>query len=277
MSTPGEIDPTTTDRDGAGAAGDAMGGDSAGDSNLPLPLQPQEDSDRPNLFPPTGDSTQEPDADGGEDIELGNLSKEQSGMVHGPGEPAWKALTFLFPDASATDLEAFLDPTSQRLRVKMAGAGKASYYLMTEDKITKQQHLNPKLPKEIRNALGVSASDQLLVLQQQLDRNTAEIRVRLQEREQLEANVQKLQETRQELDAIRNQISQLDNDIYTLEDKVGSLDEATIQRLKNEKRALEAERQRKREQYAQTQGKAKESLQLQTEINDLKLANRDID
>ena len=43
MSTPGEIDPTTTtDRDGAGAEGGAMGGDSAGDSTLPPPLQPQE-------------------------------------------------------------------------------------------------------------------------------------------------------------------------------------------------------------------------------------------
>ena len=40
MSTPWEIDPTTTDRDGAGAAGGAMGGDSAGDSTLPPPLKP---------------------------------------------------------------------------------------------------------------------------------------------------------------------------------------------------------------------------------------------
>ena len=75
-----------------------------------------------------------------------------------------------------------------------------------------------------------------------------------------------------------NQIKQLENDIHTLEDKAGpSLDEATIQRFKDEKRALEAEHQRKREQYDQTRVKVKESLQLQTEINDLKLANRDID
>ena len=53
--------------------------------------------------------------------------------------------------------------------------------------------------------------------------------------------------------------------------------QATIQRLKDEKKALEAEHQRKKEQYDQTQAKARESLQLQTEINDLKLANRDID
>ena len=38
MSTPGEFEPTTdTNRDGAGAG--AMGGDSAGDSTLPPPIQ----------------------------------------------------------------------------------------------------------------------------------------------------------------------------------------------------------------------------------------------
>ena len=117
-----------------------------------------------------------------------------------------------------------------------------------------------------------------MTLQEQRNRNASEIRVRLQEREQLDVQVQELKETRQEMDAIQNQIKQLENDIHALEDKAGpSLDEATIQRFKDEKRALEAEHQRKREQYDQTQVKVKETLQLQTEINDLKLANRDID
>ena len=61
MSTPWEIDPTESDRDGAGAEGGAMGGDSAGDSNLPPPLQPPEDIDRTNPFKPTsGTSTPYP-------------------------------------------------------------------------------------------------------------------------------------------------------------------------------------------------------------------------
>ena len=117
-----------------------------------------------------------------------------------------------------------------------------------------------------------------MTLQEQRDRNAAEIQVRLQERKQLDVQVQELKETRQEMVAIQNQIIQLENDIHALEDKAGtSLDEDTIQRFKDEKRALEAELQRKREQYDQTQVKAKEAHQLQTEINELKLANRDID
>ena len=68
-----------------------------------------------------------------EEHEMTDFPQEQSGMVHGPGDPAWNSLTYLYPDASATDLEAFMDPATHRLKIKMAGAGKASYYLMTED------------------------------------------------------------------------------------------------------------------------------------------------
>ena len=55
------------------------------------------------------------------------------------------------------------------------------------------------------------------------------------------------------------------------------MDEEAIQRLKDEKRALEEEHQRKREQLDQANADAKTALQLQVEINDIKLANRDIE
>ena len=84
MSTPWEIDPTEPDRDGAGAEGGAVGGDSAGDSNLPPPLQPQEDSDRPNPFQPTGASTSYPPDDGGEAIELSNVPSAEATAFLGP-------------------------------------------------------------------------------------------------------------------------------------------------------------------------------------------------
>ena len=87
-----------------------------------------------------------------------------------------------------------------------------------------------------------------------------------------------MQETRrQEMDALRNQTRQLDEEIRELEDKAGPLDEEAIQRLKDKKRALEEEHQRKREQLDQANADAKTALQLQVEINDLKLANRDIE
>ena len=54
----------------------------------------------------------------GEEHEMTDLPQEQSGVVHGPGDTAWKALTFIFPNAKATEVEASHDPKSQRLVVK---------------------------------------------------------------------------------------------------------------------------------------------------------------
>ena len=206
-----------------------------------------------------------------------NLPQEQSGMVHGPGEPAWNALTHIYPNASATDLEAFYDPTSQRLKVKMTGAGKAPYYLYTTQQGTSIERLNPQLTVEIRKALGESAVDQASDLQQERGRNSQEIRAKTQTKQQLEKAAQDVQTLRQEMDALRNQSRQLDDEIRELEDRTGPLDEEAIQRRKDEKRALEAEHQRKRAQYDRAYADAQRALQLQVDINDLKLANRDID
>ena len=213
----------------------------------------------------------------GEAHEMTNLPQEQSGMVHGPGEPAWNSLTYIYPNASATDLEAFYDPKAQRLKVKMAGAGKASYFLFTKQRGTGIERLNPQLPVEIRKALGESALDQASALQQERDINSQEIREKVQTKQQLEEAAQCVQTLRQEMDALRNQSRQLDDEIRELEDRTGPLDEEAIQRRKDEKRELEAEHQRKRKQYERTYEDAQRALQLQVEINNLKLDNRDID
>ena len=248
------------------------GDDDNFDWEAPVVLEP----DKTQPFEPGGASTPYPE---GEEHEMTNLPQEETGIVHGPGEPAWNSLTFMYPEASATDLEAFIDPTTKRLKVKMTGQGKTSYYLMTEDKVSKTEKLNPKLTKEIRKALGESTLDQARVLQQERDRNRREIVEKTNRKKQLEEEAaQEVQETRrQEMDALRNQTRQLDEEIRELEDKAGPLDEEAIQRLKDEKRALEEEHQRKREQFDQANAAAKTALQLQVEINDLKLANRDIE
>ena len=213
-----------------------------------------------------------------EEHEMSTLPTEDSGLVYGPEASAWNALTHLYPDAKATELEAFMNPATKRLKVKMTGAGKASYFLMTEDKVTKTQKLNPKLTREIRKALGESTLDQVSVLQQERESNLREIVQKTNRKRQLEEEAaQEVQERRQDLDALRNRIRKIDDDIREIEYKAGPLDEETIQRLKDEKKALEAEHQRKKAQYDRTNAEAQQALQLQVDINDLKLANRDID
>ena len=110
-----------------------------------------------------------------EEHEMSTLPTEDSGLVHSPGEPAWNALTHLYPDVNATELEAFIDPKTQRLKIKMTGQGKASYFLYTTEKSSNTQQLNPKLSMEIRRALGESTLDQASVLQQERERNLREI------------------------------------------------------------------------------------------------------
>ena len=86
-----------------------------------------------------------------------------------------------------------------------------------------------------------------------------------------------MQELRQEMDSIRDRSRRLDDDIRGLEDRAGPLDEEAIQARKDEKKELEAEHQRTKARYDQVYADAQRALQLQVEINDLKLANRATD
>ena len=113
MSTPWEIDPTTTDRDGAGAGaeGGAMGGDSAGDSTLPLPLQTPEDIDRTNPFQPTGASTPYPPVDTGETIKLSTMDLNELDV---PPDEVPLLTDFLHSD----DQQKAIDDTNQLIKDK---------------------------------------------------------------------------------------------------------------------------------------------------------------
>ena len=193
----------------------------------------------------------------------------------GPGDVAMRAFKNLFPDAK--DVEAYLDKTTKRLMIKRPGDNQPSYPLYTTEANPNSRRLNPEIPPDLRAALGESALDQVTSLQQERDTNLREIVQKRNKLVQLEEVAQEVQERRQDLKNLRDRIKQIDDDIRELEDKAGNFDEEAIQRLKDEKRALEAEHQRKREQLDQANADAKTALQLQVEINDIKLANREIE
>ena len=133
MAEDGYDVPTTEKDPPIPDTGDDDDDDDNFDWETPIVLEP----DRTQPFEPGGASTP---YHGGEEHEMSSLPTEDSGLVHNPGEPAWNALTHIYPDANATELEAFIDPTTKRLKVKMTGQGKASYFLYTEDKVTKTQN-----------------------------------------------------------------------------------------------------------------------------------------
>ena len=67
---------------------------------------------------------------------------------------AWNALTKIFSEAKATDIETSYSKNG-RLQVKMFGIGKRPYKLYTVDRKTGVRRLNPILPNQIKNALGI--------------------------------------------------------------------------------------------------------------------------
>ena len=96
MSGEGELpfDPTKTTDEGAGAEGGAVGGDSAGDTNLPPPLQPPPHIDRTNPYEPTGGtSTPKPPRDIDEEIELTNWTFEHGELNFDDIPPLWMRRT----------------------------------------------------------------------------------------------------------------------------------------------------------------------------------------
>jgi len=92
---------------------------------------------------------------------LPETSHEETPLLGSQSESqkSWTALTNLFPEASATNLDTSY--RGGRLQVKMSGSGKKLYYLSTQERGTGKQRLNPSLPKENRDSLGPMAQERI--------------------------------------------------------------------------------------------------------------------
>ena len=98
-----------------------------------------------------------------------------------------------FPNMSLTELEfrTVKAPKSGGSVFEVKYHSREKWYrLFTKTKGANEKTLNTNLPKEILEALGESAEDQIRALQEQRDRNEAEIQVILQEKEQLAVDAQ---------------------------------------------------------------------------------------
>ena len=103
---------------------------------------------------------------GEENIQMQTMQHESSGLPEksyvetsfgGPktSETAWVSAKELFPNMSSSELEVSYN-TKGKLQVKMFGAGKKLYPLMTTERGTGREAINRILPKEIKTALGPS-------------------------------------------------------------------------------------------------------------------------
>ena len=195
----------------------------------------------------------------GEEHEMTEFGPEQSGisdttplLSQEQRERAWNTTKSRFPDASATDLDAYYDPKSKRLTVKMAGFGKKAYYLYTRDKVTGKERINPELTKQIVKALGPEAEKQIAEIKQQKKeakerRDAAERQVKINTKTQ-----QQLAKDREELQRLENEQEQANIRLENMEKEGGTQTEMEnerdrIKRQKaNRKREIEATKKRKR-------------------------------
>ena len=153
----------------------------------------------------------------GEHIGMQTMHHETSGLPEkssaetsfGPTirDTAWVAAKDLFPNMSSSELEVSYD-TKGKLQVKMFGAGKKLYRIITTDRGTGREIINRSLPKEIKAALGKSKYETL----QQI---TSEKRKELKEREKtvqseiykenLDILEKKMEDTQEELKEKKNE------------------------------------------------------------------------
>ena len=264
------------------------------------PTDPSVDDDESNTtqpFTPGASSTpyQPPGASegrpyhGGEEHEMNQLPQEQSGQDTDPlltGDEldqrlqqtrqisSWADLLEMYPQANKEALEVYYQKDKQgnpRLLIKMVGRGKKPYPLFTKNAVTRKLRENPNLSQEIKTYLGKSMGEQMKDFQQEIARKETEIAAKKkQEEEEAEQRAAESQKLRHDRDALTNQIRDKDARMRELEDTHGGpLNEEAIQRLTDEKRALEAEKQTKDKELAQLRKLAKQDDKIRAEVDKL--------
>ena len=214
---------------------------------------------------------------GGEQVEMQTMQHEQSGLpsydetspllsVQQKSKQSWNALTDMFPEASASSLETTYSFRG-KLQVKMIGIGKKVYNLFTKDRTTKEQKLNPSLPKEILNSLGKRA-EQIIAE----DRDTIqEQRQRLVEAEK-QREAEKIaavrEEELQEMENLKQQTERTQARIDALQEEHGSNleSEAELRRLKQSKKNHQTEYEKKKKEVDALEKQAKNEQKVQEKV-----------
>jgi len=194
------------------------------------------------------------------DVETPLLAQNQQ-------QKQWDALTSIFPDASATNLETSYSKEG-RLQVKMVGYGKKLYDLFTNDRSGKQQ-LNPKLSKEITKSLGERAEQILLE-----DRNTIQDqRQRLAEAEKQQREAEAIASEREkeklEMENLKQKIGKTQARIEALQDEHGSNleSESELRRLKLLKKNRQTEYENKKKEVAALEKQAKNKQKAEEKVS----------
>ena len=208
-----------------------------------------------------------------EDIEMSQLPREQNGWRRQQSQQAaWVALKKMYPQANKDALEVSYvkmpGEITPRLSVKTIGAPRA--YWLFELNLFGRWRENPDLPQEIKNLLGKAIEEQIKGFKQLKAKKVATRAAKQKQDKQLEQKAYEKQKLSREMDSLTNQIRDLDEHKRELEDVHGSLDTEAIQKLKDEKRALEGKKKTIQQQISQLQKEIIDYNTKQEEVNQLR-------
>ena len=209
--------------------------------------------------------------------ELGSRTEETSFITGEPtARPAWSEIKQEFEMADENRLKARYKVAPRAggggggaiLEIAMKGKDKW-YRLYTKSRGDADKSFNTSLPKEIKTALGKSLDEQVTDTNAALQAKQNELAAKQKQLEQAKQRAAESQKLRREMDALTNGIRDADDRMRELEDAHGSIDTEAIQRLKDEKRRLEAEKQSKRQQLSQLQKDVKQADKIRAEVDKL--------
>ena len=245
----------------------AEGGDKSFENPAYDPYDdPYDDDDRFDETTPFIQQTSTPYSLSGENVEMQTMRHESSGLPEksyvetsfgGPktSETAWDAAKEFFPKMSSTEREVSYN-TKGRLQVKMFGAGKKLYGIITTERGTGREIINKSLPKEIQTALGPSKYEMV-------QKTTSDKRRELKESQDLaaqrEKNKKEMEEKTEAFEKGKKALKDLENA------EVASPRE--IEKAKAKVRTSEAEKAKARSKYLKSVEAEKNKTSIEEDIS----------
>ena len=216
-----------------------------------------------------------------ENFEMSYLPRERQNKWEPSSskKEAWFDVKNMFPEASKAALEVdyvkipgVKDP---RLSIKIRGAMRA-YWLFKRNLFGRWRE-NPELPQDIKVFLGKSINEQIKDLKKQQSEKESTLAVKQKQMKQLKQKNDEKQKLIRETDFIINKIRDVDEQMREMEYVHVSMDLEEIQKLKDEKRALEGEKKTKQQQISQLQKDMIQYNTIQEEVAKLTHENRELD
>ena len=211
-----------------------------------------------------------------EEIEMSQLPREQNGRRR--QQAAWVDLKDMYPQANKDALEASyvkVPGKEPRLSIKMAGSTRA--YWLFEPNLFGRWRENPDLPQEIKTYLGKSIEEQIKDFKQLKAKKESALAAKQKQKKQLEQKADEKQKLSRDMDSLTNKIRDVDEQKRELEDAHGSMDTEVIQKLKDDKKALEGEKKTIQQQISQLQKDIIQYNTIQEEVNQLRHDTGELD